>query len=357
MLAVDHARVLKHGRRSARTTAFIERAFTGLGAMCAGGSLWLSAKAVIPGAWTICLLAAAVGFSPTLAFSRLLLSEEMEASGSLPSKNWHDRDLHNHRVQYKAFSYHLAAATLGALGALAPLLFTRVSAERVLIGSAIASLSGGLLCLLGLEGKLPKPKQDGLSGIGLPWPRRACGAAFALGSLLVGAAASARGLLSGEWQQTYRGTFATVFVTVAASTAIVLFSHRYRRLAERSHYARARGIGLGLFVGGAAAALGSFSFTYWGLLALWVIAAASLAITAVGIEAATWTSLRGSARRLLSAFETVSFGAGATIASVILAIPLEGRQDQLKIVLASLPCLAVGLLIARGSRRRLTLKR
>ena len=340
----------------------------GVGAVLGGAALLLAAAAERPGAWTVGVVAAAVGFAPVLALHRPLLAEEAEAAAAggdgsrsgngnggsgMGSKGgrsgWAERDRSGHAVQYAAFSGYWAAVLLGALGAVLPLSFGLVSPAATLTGAAAAAVAGGLLSLWGVRRELPAPASDGISVPDVPWARRSLAAAFGLGALIVGASESARGLLFEEWQRSPQGAFGVLSTITAGGAATLLFGRWYHRLADRKGAERAGGIGLALFVGGAASLLGAFSFTYVGLITSWVIACGSLAMAAAGLDAATWTALRRDTRRVISARQITAFSAGAGISSVLLGLPLDGRHDQLKIALASLGCICAGLGVARRS--------
>ncbi len=325
----------------------------GVGAVLGGVALLLAAAAESPGAWTAWAAAAAVGFAPALALHRPLLAEEAEAaaegSGGNRRSGWAERDRSGHASQYAAFSGYWATVLLGALGAVLPLSFRLVSPAATLTGAAAAAVAGGLLSLWGVRRELPAPASDGISMPDVPWAKRSLAAAFGLGALIVGASDSALGLLFEEWQRSSRGAFGVLSTIAAGGATTLLFGRWYHRLADRKGAERAGGIGLALFVGGGTSLLGAFSFTYVGLITSWVIASGSLAMAAAGLDAATWTALRRDTRRVISARQIAAFSAGAVVSSVLLGLALSGRHDQLKIALASLGCVCVGLGVARRS--------
>ena len=343
------ARAAKRRERATNRTGRREALAAGVGSLLAGVALLLASVINHPAAWTAGAVAAVVGFAPALALHRPMLAEEVEAATEGSRRNWTERDRGGHPAQYAAFSGYWAAALLGVLGAVLPLSFHPISPAATLAGAGAAAAVGGLLSLWGTRRGLPAPVSDGISIADVPWAKRGLAATAGLGALIVGAAESSRGLLFEEWQRSPKGAFGVLSAVTAGAAATLLFGRWYHLLADRKGAERAGGVGLALAVGGGTALLGAFSFTYVGLISSWVIAGGALALAAAGLDAATWTSLRRDARRMISARQITAFSAGAGVSSILLGLPLDGRHDQLKIALASLGCICAGVGIARRS--------
>ncbi len=341
------------GRGAVRNPWALERRLAGGGAILAGCALLYASFPAGVGALagstaTFALLTPVVlGFAPSLGIGRLLLCEDLELArgeGRLP---WPERDRQGHPGRYAAFSWYWSAALLGALATLAPPLFAAVSPAGTLRATGVAAIAGGLLSLWRLR-DLPAAAPEGIAVVNSPWARRSCGAAFALGAIVVGAADSARGLLFGEWQRSQRDAFGVLSAVAVSALTTALFGRWYHRMSTRTAAERAFGAGQALAIGGAAALLGAFSFTYVGLVAAWLITAGSLAMAAVGLDAASWAALRGDTRRAVAAAQVVSAALGAAISSLVAGVALDGRAEQVKVALAALPCVYVGYRIARS---------
>ena len=231
-------------------------------------------------------------------------------------------------------------------------------------GSASApSLSGSTLSAAGsappgsasapsLSGSAPSvlPSAGGAWGISVPdapWARRSIAAAFGVGALFAGMAASGHALLSGEWQRTPRGAAGVLAATAGGAAVAVIFGRWFHRLDRRRGAARASAAGFQMMVGGLMALLGALSFTYVGLVVSWSMAAGAFALAAVGLDAAAWTGLSPSARRAVAARQVVGFAAGAAVAAALLAGPLAGRHHQVKIAVSALACIEVGRRLSR----------
>ena len=335
-----------------------EHALTGVGACCAGIGLWLAASAPGGGAWTAGLVVAAAGFAPALALQRLLITESAEVLHPL-RRPWPERDTEGNETRYVLFSWYWTAVTIGCLCTFLPLMFHPLGVAPVLRVVGAAAVAGGLLSLLR---PLPRrdPVPDGIATPDAPWARRSTAAAFGLGALLAGGGAWGHALLSGEWQRSPQGVAGVLAATAGGAAVTVIFGRWFHRLAHRRGAGRAGAIGNQLMIGGGMALLGALSFTYIGLIVSWIIAAGALVLAAVGLDAATWVGLQPSTRRVVAARQVAGFALGAGVVVALLAGPLAGRHDQLKVALASLACIGVGYPLARrcppaeavGHRRR-----
>ena len=324
-----------------------EQALTGAGAVVVAAGTWLAAAD--PGGWagTAGLAVAAAGAGPAIALQRLLISESAEALEAR-ARAWPARDAEGHEARYVLFSWYWTALTLGGLGVFLASMAHPIGLAAVLRGAGTAAAAGGLVTLLR---PLPcgSPAPGGIAAPDAPWSRRATAAAFGFGALFAGTAASGHALLAGEWQRTPEGAAGVLAATAGGAAVSVVLGRWFHRLGGRRGAGRAAAAGHQLMLGGGMALLGAFSFTYIGLILSWILAAGALVLAAVGLDAATWAGFRPAARRLVAARQVAGFAAGAGVAVGLLAGPLAGRHDQLRIAVSSLACIGVGYVLARRS--------
>ena len=323
-----------------------EQSLIGTAAVCAGAGMWLAASDPVGGAGTAGLVVAAAGFGPAVALHRLLIAEAAEAPAS-PGR-WPARDDAGNEARFALFGWYWTALTLGALGVFLASMAQPVGLAAVLRGAGAAAAAGGLLSLLApLRGGDPAP--DGIAVPDAPWARRAAVAAFGFGALFAGGASAGYELLAGEWQRTPQGAAGVLAATAAGAGVTVTVGRWFHRLGCRRGAGRAAAAGHQMMLGGGMALLGAFSFTYIGLIVSWILAAGSLVLAAVGLDAATWAGFRPATRRVVAARQVVAFAAGAAL-SVALSVALPaGRYDQLRIAVPSLACILAGYLLARRS--------
>ena len=335
-----------------------EQALIGAAAVCAGGGMWLAASDPGGGIGTAGLAVAAAGFGPAIALQRLLIAESAEVLSSRRLA-WPARDAEGNEARFVLFSWYWTALTLGGLGVFLASMVQPIGVSAVLRGAGAAAAAGGLLTLL-----RPLPcddaTSDGIAAPDAPWARRGAAAAFGFGALFAGTASAGHALLAGEWQRTPQGAAGVLAATAAGAAVTVILGRWFHQLGRRQGAGRAAAGGHQLMLGGGMALLGAFSFTYIGLIVSWILAAGALVLAAVGLDAATWAGFRPATRRVVAARQVAGFAAGAAVAVALLAGPLAGRHDQLKIAVSSVACIVVGYLLARrcpteeavGHRRR-----
>ena len=318
-------------------------ALTGGGAVCAGMGLWLAAGA--GAAQAAGLILAAAGFGPALALQRLLITDSAEALGP-GGRPWPARDDEGHELRYALFAWHWAAVAFGGVAVLGLAMLRPVDASVVLRACGAIAAAGGLVTLL-RPPRRPAEARDGISIPDSPWARRSAAAALGLGALIAGGAGPGLSLLRGEWQRSPQGAAGVLAAAAAAAAAAVTFGRWFHRLHRRRGAARAGAAGAQLVIAGGAALLGALSFTYVGLIAAWAAAAGAAALAAAGLDAATWSALHPSVRPTAAARQVAAFALGAALAAALAVGPLAGRHDQLKTAAAALPCIAVGVRLAR----------
>lgn len=322
-----------------------EQALIGTAAACAGAGMWLAASDPGGAAGTAGLAVAAAGFGPSIALQRLLIAEGAEVLNT-PRLAWPERDAEGNEARFALFGWYWTALTLGVLGVLLASMVQPIGIVPVLRGAGTAAVAGGLLTLLR---PLPcgGPVPDGIAAADAPWSRRAAVAAFGFGALFAGTASAGHGLLAGEWQRTPHGAAGVLAATAAGAAVTVTLGRWFHRLGRRRGAHRAAAAGHQLLLGGGMALLGALSFTYIGLITSWILAAGALVLAAVGLDAATWAGFRPVTRRLVAARQVAGFAAGAAVTVALLAGPLAGRHERLKIAIPSLACMVAGYLLAR----------
>ena len=354
-----------------------DTALAGAGAVCAGVGLWLASGSPDGAAWTGGLALTAAGFALALALQRLLIAEGFHTgfqTEGLGITGLEEADRADQAL-YARFNWYWTAVIVGCLGPLAWAMLWSADPGAVLRLAGAAAAAGGLLTILTPAPSTPAPPASapsaagsapsasasasapsapsevgGVGGISVPdapWARRSIAAAFGVGALFAGMAASGHALLSGEWQRTPRGAAGVLAAAAGGAAAAVIFGRWFHRLDRRRGAARASAAGFQMMVGGLMALLGALSFTYVGLVVSWSMAAGAFALAAVGLDAATWTGLSPSARRTVAARQAAAFAGGAAAVAALLAGPLAGRHHQMKIAVAALACIEVGRRLSR----------
>ena len=364
-----------------------DTALAGAGAVCAGVGLWLASGSPDGAAWTWGLALTAAGFALALALQRVLITEgfQVEALDAAlqtdgPEITGPEEADGADQALYARFNWYWTAVIVGCLGPLAWAMLWSADPGAVLRLAGTAAAAGGLLTLLTPVPSTPAPlaaapsdagsapsasapapslsapapsapsEVGGVGGISVPdapWARRSIAAAFGVGALFAGMAASGYALLSGEWQRTPRGAAGVLAAVAGGAAAAVIFGRWFHRLDRRRGAARAAAAGFQMMVGGLMALLGALSFTYVGLVVSWSMAAGAFALAAVGLDAATWTGLSPSARRTVAARQVAAFAGGAAAVAALLAGPLAGRHHQVKIAVSALACIEVGRRLSR----------
>lgn len=322
-----------------------EQILIGTAAVGAGAGMWLAASDPGGAAGTAGLAVAAAGFGPSIALQRLLIAESAEVLNT-PRLAWPARDAEGNEARFVLFSWYWTALTLGVLGVFLASMVQPVGIVAVLRGAGVAAAAGGVLTLLR---PLPwaDPGADGIAVAGAPWSRRGAAAAFGFGALFAGTASSGHALLAGEWQRTPQGAAGVLAATAGGAAVTVILGRWFHHLGRRRGAGRAAISGHLLMLGGGMALLGALSFTYIGLITSWILAAGALVLAAVGLDAATWAGFRPATRRVVAARQVAGFAAGAAAAVGLLAGPLAGRHDQLRIAVTALAPIGVGYLLAR----------
>ena len=375
-------RVADAAGRVVRTVGRLpDTALAGAGAVCAGVGLWLASGSPDGAAWIWGLALTAAGFALALALQRLLIAEGLQAEAldaalqaDGPEITGPEEAAGVDQILYARFNWYWTAVIVGCLGPLAWAMLWSADPGDVLRLAGTAAAVGGLLTLLTPVPSTPAPpaaapsaagsvspalstsapfvpsEVGGAGGISVPdapWARRSIAAAFGVGALFAGMAASGHALLSGEWQRTPRGAAGVLAAAAGGAAAAVIFGRWFHRLDRRRGAARASAAGFQMMVGGLMALLGALSFTYVGLVVSWSMATGAFALAAVGLDAATWTGLSPSARRAVAARQVAAFAGGAAAAAALLAGPLAGRHHQVKIAVSALACIEVGRRLSR----------
>ena len=378
--------------RVARTAGRLPgAALAGAGAVGAGVGLWLASGGPGDGAWTWGLALTASGFALALALQRVLIAEVFQAEAlhaglqaegphpilqaERPEVTESEEALQADQTLYARFNWYWTALIGGCLCPLVWAMLWSADPGAVLRLAGTAAAAGGLLTLLtpatsapdspapvspppgsasapSLSGSAPSvlPSAGGAWGLSVPdapWARRSIAAAFGVGALFAGMAASGHALLSGEWQRTPRGAAGVLAAAAGGAAVAVIFGRWFHRLDRRRGAARASAAGFQMMVGGLMALLGALSFTYVGLVVSWSMAAGAFALAAVGLDAAAWVGLSPSTRRAVAARQVIGFVAGAAVAAALLAGPLAGRHHQVKIAVSALACIEVGRRLSR----------
>lgn len=315
----------------------------GFGALAAGVGLW-AATIGSGAAATAGLVVAAAGFAPPAVLLRLLVVEAVESRAPV-GQAWPDRDRSGHEDRYALFSWYWSAAALGSTGAFGLSMLGLAEADTILRIAGVAATAGGLA-----TAALPLPRSDAVGGVAAvdaPWARRSIAAAFGLGALLAGGAASGHALLVDEWQRSPSGAAGVLAAACAGAAVATTFGRWFHRLALLRGASRAAAAGNQLMIGGGLAALGALSFTYVGLIASWAMAAGALALAAAALDAAAWSGMHPEARMRVAGRQVVGFALGAALAVAVSGVVLAGRHDQIKIATTSLVCVSVGYRLAR----------
>ena len=315
----------------------------GFGAVPAGVGLW-AATTGSGAVATTGLVVAAAGFAPSAVRLRLLVVETVE-SRAPAGRAWPERDRAGHEDRYALFSWYWSAAALGATGTFGLSMLGLAETGTILRIAGVAAAAGGLATAI-----LPLPRSDAVGGVAAvdaPWARRSIAAAFGLGTLLAGGAASGHALLVDEWQRSPSGAAGVLAAACAGAAVATTFGRWFHRLAGLRGASRAAAAGNQLMVGGGLAALGALSFTYVGLIASWAMAAGALALAAVALDAAAWSGMHPAARARVAGRQVVGLALGAALAVAVSGVVLAGRHDQIKIATTSLVCIAVGYRLAR----------
>lgn len=383
--------------RVARTAGRLPgAALAGAGAVGAGVGLWLASGGPDGGAWTWGLALTAAGFALALALQRVLIAEVFQAEAlhaglqaegphpilqaERPEVTESEDALQADQTLYARFNWYWTALIGGCLCPLVWAMLWSADPGAILRLAGTAAAVGGLLTLLTPAPPAPAPLAAAPSAAGsvpsasapvssvstpapsvpsgvsgawgisvpdAPWARRSIAAAFGVGALFAGMAASGHALLSGEWQRTPRGAAGVLAAAAGGAAVAVIFGRWFHRLDRRRGAARASAAGFQMMVGGLMALLGALSFTYVGLVVSWSMAAGAFALAAVGLDAAAWTGLSPSTRRAVAARQVIGFAAGAVVAAALLAGPLAGRHHQVKIAVSALACIEVGRRLSR----------
>ena len=315
----------------------------GVAAVISGAGLWV-ANSASAFATTVGMAVVAAGLAPSAVLLRLMVVEAVESRASA-RQPWPDRDRSGHEDRYALFSWYWSAAALGSTGAFGLSMLGLAEADTILRIAGVAAAAGGLVTAI-----LPPPRSHAVGGVAVadaPWARRSIAAAFGLGALLAGGAASGHALLVDEWQRSPSGAAGVLAAACAGAAVATTFGRWFHRLALLQGAGRAAAAGNQLMVGGGLAALGALSFTYVGLIASWAMAAGALALAAVALDAAVWSGMNPAARLRVAGRQVVGFALGAASAVAATGLVLAGRHDQIKIAATSLVCIAVGYRLAR----------
>ena len=315
----------------------------GFSAAAAGAGLW-AATTGSGSLATAGLVVTAAGFAPSAVRLRLLVVEAAE-SLSPAGQTWPNRDEKGHEYRYALFSWYWSAAALGSTGAFGLSMLSLAEADTILRIAGASAAVGGLVTAMV---RLPRSTaSDGVTAADAPWARRSIAAAFGLGTLLAGGAASGHALLVDEWQRSPSGAAGVMAAACAGAAVATTFGRWFHRLALLRGAGRAAAAGNQLMIGGGLAALGALSFTYVGLIASWAMAAGALALAAVALDAAVWSGMHPAARLRVAGRQVVGFALGAALAVAVTGLVLADRHDQIKIAATSLVCIAVGYRLAR----------
>ncbi|MCQ3814854.1 MAG: ATP-binding cassette domain-containing protein [Acidimicrobiia bacterium] len=273
----------------------------------------------------------ALGCAPGLLVHRVLLASEARFA---------DR--------FRALCWYWAAVSLGVSLPLVLVVFSVNSFVAHLWVGALLTFVGTLLLgrylLVHDEDVEVEPV---VSRGGVPWVRRAYGLAFAAGSVVVGGADAAQGLLVGEWQRNTTQTAAVLAGGAVAAVLIGAFGPAYHRLHRLSGGRRADAVGTNLVVAGLLVSLGALSFTYIGLIACWLVAGGALLLAVAVLDASLFASLAPHVRRRVAARQVLWAGVGAALVALVNALVVGGVSDQFKVAWVGLILAGVGWQIRR----------
>ena len=297
-----------------------------LGGLASSAGLALMASTDQLGTFVVGGVLWALGTAPGLVLHRILVATDARAA---------DR--------FRTLSWYWAATAAGAslplvLRVLGPIDFDAllwISAVLVLLGSVLV----GRFALVHDE---DLEVEDTVARTDVPWARRAYGAAFAGGAVVVGGADPAASLLLGEWQRSETQTAAVLAAGVLAAALINGFGPWYHRLHRLVGGRRADAIGTNLLVAGLLVSLGGLSFTYVGLVVCWLTAGGALGLAAAGLDAAAFTTLAPGLRRRVAARQVLCAGVGALGVSLVNASVIGGWSDQWKVAWVGLLLVAAG---------------
>ena len=302
-----------------------------LGGLVAAIGLGLMAWTVELTLFTVGGVLLAGGAAPGLGIHRVLLATDARPA---------DR--------FRTMSWYWASVAAGASWPLVADMFTPVPHQTVLWVSAALMAGGALLmgrhCLVHDE---DHEVEVTVARIDVPWARRSCGAAFAVGALVIGGADAAQSLLLGEWQRSAAQNAAVLAAGSGAAAAISLFGPWYHRLHRLTGSRRSDAIGTQLLVGGIGVFLGSISFTYIGLVVCWLIAGGAIALAAAGLDAAAFAALAPEVRRTVAARQVLWVGLGGLVGSLVNARVIEAWSDQWKVGWLGLGLVGAGWAVRR----------
>ena len=273
----------------------------------------------------------AVGSAPGLVVHRILLATDERPADRFRTLSWY------WTAAASGASLPLVLRVLGAVG-FGTLLW--ISAALVLAGTLLV----GRHALVHDE---DLEVEDTVARSDVPWARRACGAAFAAGAVVVGGADAAHSLLLGQWQRSGAQTAAVLAAGALAAALISGFGPWYHRLHRLLGGRRADAVGTNLLVGGLLVALGGLSFTYIGLVVCWLAAGGALGLAAAGLDASAFTPLAPGLRRRVAARQVLWAGVGALLAASVNALVIGGWSDQWKIAWVGMLLVAVGWRVRR----------
>ena len=304
-----------------------------LGGLVASVGLVLMAQTTDIAVFTAGGLMLAAGAAPGLVLHRILVAADARQT---------DR--------FRAVSWYWASVAAGAWWPLAVRVLTFVSYGTVLwVAAALGGASALGMARHALAHDDDREVQLTVARLDVPWARRSCSAAAAVGAVAVAGADPAQSLLLGQWQ---RSEVQNAAVLAAAATAAVLigaFGPWYHRLHRLTGSRRADAIGTQLLVAGVLVLLGAVSFTYIGLVACWFVAGGALALALAGFDAAVFAGLAPELRRSAAARQVLCAGAGALAGASFNAWVIGAWSNQWKIAGLGLPLMAVGWGVRRFS--------
>lgn len=268
----------------------------------------------------------ALGTAPGLVLHRILVATDARAA---------DR--------FRTLSWYWGATAAGAALPLVLRVLGPIDHDTLLWTSAVLVLLGtSLIGRFALVHDEDLEVEDTVARTDVPWARRAHGAAFAGGAVVIGGADPAASLLLGEWQRSDTQTAAVLAVGALAAALICAFGPWYHRLHRLAGGRRADAIGTNLLVAGLLVSLGGLSFTYFGLIVCWLAAGGALGLAAAALDAAAFTTLAPRLRRKVAARQVFWAGAGALTVTLVNGSIIGGLSDQWKIAWVGLLPVAAG---------------
>ena len=297
-----------------------------LGGLMAVVGLALMASADRLGPFVVGGVLLALGSAPGLVTHRILVATDTRSA---------DR--------FRTLSWYWAAVASGASLPLVLRVVGPINHDTLLWVSAVLVLVGTLLVgCHALVHDEDSEVEDTVARTDVPWARRAYGAAFAGGAVVIGGADSAASLLVGEWQRSDTQTAAVLAAGALAAALINGFGPWYHRLHRLVGGRRADAIGTNLLVAGLLVTLGGLSFTYVGLVVCWLAAGGALGLAAAGLDAAAFTTLAPALRRKVAARQVLWAGIGALGVSLVNSAIVSSWSDQWKIAWIGLLLVVVG---------------